>query len=396
MTTRIYYDDSRSTTFEAVVMACEPAGDRFEVTLDRTAFYPTSGGQPFDTGTLGPATVVDVIDREDDEIVHVVTTAIEPGTTVAGVIDAARRRDHMEQHTGQHVLSAAFDRVCGVATVGFHMGGDVSTIDLAREVTTAEIEATETEGNRVIREDRVVRVRIVPAGQTATLALRRESTRSGPLRIVDVDDFDVSACGGTHVARTGEVGMVAVVASEKVRGGTRVSFLCGGRALRGFRQRRDRLADAGRLLGVAPLEIVPRVERLRQEVREAERTIKELREELARHRAIEWRGSTETIGPYRVVLRISATDAGDLKSVAQSVVSEPGLVAVLIGQGTPVPVVVARSADLAFDAGAFVKEATGSLGGRGGGRPELAQGGLLVSAAEVESFVRRSLAAGAP
>jgi alanyl-tRNA synthetase len=396
MTTRIYYDDSRSTTFEAVVMTCEPAGDRFEVTLDRTAFYPTSGGQPFDTGTLGPATVVGVIDREDDEIVHVVTTAVAPGTTVVGVIDAVRRGDHMEQHTGQHVLSAAFDRVCGVATVGFHMGSDVSTIDLAREVSTAEIEGAETEANRVIREDRAVRVRMVPAGQTATLALRRESTRSGPLRIVDVDDFDVSACGGTHVARTGEVGMVAVIGSEKMRGGTRVSFLCGGRALRGFRQRRDRLADAGRLLGVAPLELVPRVERLQQEVREAERTIKELRDELARYRAIEWRGSAETVGPYRVVLRTSASEAGELKSVAQALVSEPGMVAVLIGQGTPVPVVVARSADVAFDAGAFVKDATGSLGGRGGGRPELAQGGLLVSAAEIESFVRRRLAEGAP
>ncbi|MCC7044203.1 MAG: phosphoesterase [Acidobacteria bacterium] len=394
MTTRLYYDDSRTTTFDARVMACVASGDRFEVTLDRTAFYPTSGGQPFDTGVLGAATVVDVVDRDDDRIVHIVTTPLEPGTMVVGVVDAARRRDHMEQHTGQHVLSAAFDRGCGVATVGFHMGSDVSTIDLAREVTTAEIEAAEAEANRVIREDRVVRVRIVPADQVATLPLRRESKRSGPLRIVDVDDFDVSACGGTHVTRTGEIGVVVVAASEKVRGGTRLSFLCGGRAVRGFRERRDRLIEAGRLLGVAPLEVVPRVERLQQDAREAERNIRELRDALAGYRAADWRASAETIGPHRVVLRTSALEAAELKGMAQAVVAEPGIVVVLLGAGTPVPVVVARSTDVVFDAGAFIRKVTASLGGRGGGRPDLAQGGVSAPGLEIENFVRRTLAGG--
>jgi alanyl-tRNA synthetase len=392
MTTRLYYDDSRTTMFDARVVSCAASGDHFEVVLDRTAFYPTSGGQPFDTGALGAVAVVDVIDRDDKHIVHVVEAALEPGTTVAGAIDAERRRDHMEQHTGQHVLSAAFDRLSAVATVGFHMGSAVSTVDLAREVTTAEIEAAESAANRVIRENRAVTVRVVPADQVATLPLRRESTRSGPLRIVEVDDFDVSACGGTHVASTGEIGMVVVVASEKVRGGTRLSFLCGARALRGFRERRDRLAEAGRLLGVAPLDIVSRVEGLQHDAREAERTIKALREELARYRAIEWRESAETIGPHRVVLRTAAIEAAELKGMAQAVVAGPGVVAVLVGSGTPVPVVVARSADVAFDAAAFLKRATGALGGRGGGRPELAQGGLPAEAADIELFVRRSLA----
>jgi alanyl-tRNA synthetase len=394
MTTRLYYDDSRTTTFDARVMACAASGDRFEVTLDRTAFYPTSGGQPFDTGVLGAATVVDVVDRDDDRIGHIVTTPLEPGITVVGAVDAARRRDHMEQHTGQHLLSAAFDRECGVATVGFHMGSDVSTIDLAREVTTTEIEAAETEANRVIREDRMVRVRIVPADQAAALPLRRESKRSGPLRIVEVDDFDVSACGGTHVARTGEVGVVVVVASEKVRGGTRLSFLCGGRAVRGFRERRDRLVEAGRLLGVAPLEVVPRVERLQQEARDAERVIRDLRDELAGYRAADWRASAETIGPHRVVLRTSALDAAELKGMAQAVVAAPGLVVVLLGAGAPVPVVAARSTDETFDAGAFIRKVTAALGGRGGGRPELAQGGVSAPAPEIENFVRRTLDAG--
>jgi alanyl-tRNA synthetase len=392
MTTRIYYDDSRTTTFDAVVLACELAGERYEVTLDCTAFYPTSGGQPFDTGSIADAQVVEVIERDDDHVVHVVTRALEPGTRVGGAIDVARRRDHMEQHTGQHVLSAAFDRACGVATVGFHMGEESSTIDLAREVTTKEIEAAEDLANHVIREDRPVCVRVVTADQVASLALRRESTRSGPLRIVEVDDFDVSACGGTHVARTGEIGMVAVVATEKVRGGTRLSFLCGRRALRGFRERRERLAEAARLLGVAPLDIVGRVDGVQREAREAERTIKALRDELAGFRATEWRASAETIGAHRVVLRTATLAATELKALAQAVVAQPGMVAVLIGNGTPVPVVVARSADVVFDAGAFVKDAAGLLGGRGGGRPDLAQGGVSASTEEIETFVRRRLA----
>lgn len=394
MTTRLYYRDSRMTTFEAVVASCIAAGDRFEVTLDRTAFYPTSGGQPFDTGRIGDAPVVDVVDRDDAGVVHVVTAAIERGTLVTGVIDAGRRRDHMEQHTGQHVLSAAFERVCGAATVGFHMGADVSTIDLAREVTTSAIGAAEEAANRVIRETRAVTVRIVPADQVATLALRRESTRSGPLRIVEVDDFDVSACGGTHVSNTGEIGMVAVVASEKVRGGTRLSFLCGARACRGFGERRDRLAEAGRLLGVAPLDVVPRIGQLQHDVREAERSLRELRAELAGHRAAEWRASVETIGPWCVVLRRAAGDGSEVKALAQAVVAAPGLVAVIIGDGSPLPLVVARSADLTFDAGALVKQAAASFGGRGGGRPELAQGGMPASAAEIENFVRQRLAEG--
>jgi alanyl-tRNA synthetase len=393
MTTRLYYSDSRLTTFEAVIESCTQAAGRFEVTLDRTAFYPTSGGQPFDMGRLGDAPVVDVFDR-DDVIVHVVTTAIETGRRVTAVIDADRRRDHMEQHTGQHVLSAAFEHACGAATVGFHMGADVSTIDLAREVTMAEIRVAEEAANRVIRETRAVTVRIVPADQVATLALRRDAKRSGPLRIVEVDDFDVSACGGTHVSNTGEIGLVAVVSSEKVRGGTRLSFLCGARACRGFGERRDRLAEAGRLLGVAPLDIVARVGQLQHEAREAERSLRDLRAELTDHRAMEWRASVETIGPWRVVLRRAAGEGSELKALAQAVVAAPGLLAVITGDGSPLPLVVARSVDLTFDAGAFVKRTVASFGGRGGGRPELAQGGVPVSAAEIENFVRQTLSEG--
>ena len=165
MTRRLYYTDSRAQTFDAVVQSCEADGDHFDVRLDRTAFYPTSGGQPFDTGTLNGIAVIDVIDRDDDGISHIVAERIERDTAVHGAIDWRRRHDHMQQHTGQHVLSAAFEATSAVPTVGFHLGADVSTIDLAREVSAAEIAAAEDEANRVIWEDR--------AGHVPGLCLKR-------------------------------------------------------------------------------------------------------------------------------------------------------------------------------------------------------------------------------
>lgn len=394
MSVRLYYDDSRLRAFDAVVESCVAAGDRFEVRLDRTAFYPTSGGQPFDTGRIDDRTVVDVVDR-DDGIVHVVTGPIAIGARVRAEIDWARRRDHMEQHTGQHVLSAALDRVCGVATVGFHMGAEVSTIDLARDLAPAEILAAEVEANRVIREDRAVDIRIVPAEDAAGLPLRRESTRSGPLRVVEVRDFDVSACGGTHVARTGEIGLVAAIAWEHVRAGTRLTFVCGGRALTALQRLRETTVEAARLLGTGPDDVALHVARVQQAARESDRHVRRQRDELVALRAAAWRTAAETIGRHRVVLKADVgRDAAELKQTAQILASEPGLVVVLVGGGEPAAVVVARSADVAFDAAAFMKAATSALGGRGGGRAELAQGGLAAPAEAILAFARQALVEG--
>ena len=392
MTTRLYYDDCGVTTFDAEVTSCIATPDgRFEVALTRTGFYPTSGGQPFDTGHLAGVPVVDVVDRGDD-VIHVLTGALTPGTLVSGEINPDRRRDHREQHTGQHVLSAAFEQTCGAATVGFHMGVEVSTIDLAREVTAAEVDAAESDANRIVRDDRPVRVWVAPPEQVAGLGLRRAPARTGPLRVVDVEGFDRSACGGTHVDRTGAIGLVMVVGTEKVRGGTRLTFLCGARAVRGAFARRDVLAEVGRLLGVAPLDVAGHVARLQEGAREATRTITDLRVALTAYQAADWRAAAETIGPYRVVLRDSECDGAVLKGMAQAVVAGSGMVAILTGVGSPVPVVVARSADVVFDAGAFMKRATGRLGGRGGGRPELAQGGMMAPREAVLEFAREDLA----
>lgn len=392
MSERLYYDDSRLCTFDAVVTSCVAVDGRHEVQLDRTAFYPTSGGQPFDTGHIGEHAVIDVVDR-DDTIVHVVSGSIPAGTRVQATIDWERRRDHMEQHTGQHVLSAAIEAACGVATVGFHMGADACTIDLARELAVEEIAAAEREANRVIRDDRSVIVRVVAAGDVPSLRLRRPASRAGALRIVEVADFDVSACGGTHVSRTGEIGVVMALAWERVRGGTRLTFVCGGRALTALQRLRETTMGTARLLGVGPGDIALHVGRLQQAGRDADRRLREARDELVALRVPAWRGAAETIGGHRVVLRAEAGgDAGELKQLAQALTAEAGFVVVLVGSGEPCPVVVARSVDVAFDAAAFMKAAASAIGGRGGGRADLAQGGLAATGDAVLAFARQALA----
>ena len=250
MTERIYYTDPYATEFDATVVRADAVPDapaHRRVVLDRTAFYPTSGGQPFDTGTLGDVRVLEVEDADDGEVVHIVEGDVGPGV-VHGRIDWDRRFEHMQQHTGQHVLSAAFDRVLKVPTVSFHLGTASSTIDLAREVSAAEIARAEREANRIVWEDRPVAIRFADAAEAATLGLRKESKREGVLRLIDVENFDVSACGGTHVARTGAIGVIAVAGAERFKGATRLEFLCGGRALTGYHALRDSVAGSVRLL----------------------------------------------------------------------------------------------------------------------------------------------------
>src|SRR4051812_10445590 len=210
MTERLYYTDAYLTDFDANVIAVDRVEGRPAAILERTAFYPTSGGQPFDTGRLNDVTVVDVVDRDDGSILHVVQEDIAKGP-VHGRIDWARRFEHMQQHTGQHLLSAAFDRLFRVRTESFHLGSQSSTIDLARAVSATEIGAAEDEANRVIWEDRPIAIRFADAAEAAALPLRKESARGGLLRLVEVTQFDISACGGTHVARTGGVGAIGVV-----------------------------------------------------------------------------------------------------------------------------------------------------------------------------------------
>jgi alanyl-tRNA synthetase len=392
VTTRIYFTDATVQEFDATVITCTPAGSRFDVTGPH-GLHPESGGQPFDTGRLGAANVLDVRDDDGDLIHHVVDAALAPGAAVHGRIDWARRLDHMQQHTGQHILSAAFDHLSGVRTVSFHLGAETSTIDLAREVTPAEIGAAELEANRVVWDARPVTVRFVTDDEAARLPLRKEPVKTGLLRLVEVTGFDLSACGGTHVPQTGLIGAIAVAGWERFKGATRLTFVCGARALRSHGALRDVVVAATRALSVLPGEVASAVDRLQGDLKAAGREVRRLQEEMAVFQAARFRDAAETIGPFRGVLSTQAGwDAGALKTLAAAIVSEPGFLVVLTGDGHPTPVVIARSADVAMDAGAWMKRATAELGGRGGGRPEMAQGGLEAAADRVLAFARQSLA----
>jgi alanyl-tRNA synthetase len=289
----------------------------------------------------------------------------------------------MQQHTGQHVLSAAFDRLFESRTTSFHMGADLSTIDLSREATSDELERAVDEANHVVWEDREVSVRFVSAGEAARLPLRKEPVREGTLRLVEISDFDLSACGGTHVSRTGAIGMIAVTQTERFRGGSRVTFACGSRALRVFRGYRDAVAGAVRVLSVLPHELPGAVERAQLASKDLRKTVSRLQGKLAGDEASRLLEDAALVGERRVVVQtLEGWDAAGLKAIASSLVAQSGVVAVLVSAGNPVAVVVARSQDVALDSSKGLRMLLDRFGGRGGGRPELAQGAGLVGTIE--------------
>ena len=391
MTERLYYTDPYLREFDARVVRVADGDGHRSIVLDRTAFYPTSGGQPFDMGRIGDLTVVDVVEEEDGSLRHVMGATSGPsitvGATIHGVIDWERRFDHMQQHTGQHVLSAAFDARLQARTESFHLGTTSSTIDLAREVGPGDIAKAEADANRIVWEDHPVTIRFVDAAEAAKLPMRKESGREGTLRLIDVEGYDLSACGGTHVARTGAIGIVAIASWEKFRGGTRVEFVCGGRALRAFHALRDTTAKNVQLLSVHAREIPEAIERVQAESRDARRRIKDLHAQLARHEAA---ALADTAGESRIVVHVlEGWDQAGLKTIASAICEREGYTAVLFSAPSPSAVVVARGAGASTDAGAVLKKLTEKFGGKGGGRPDLAQGGgLQGDPQEMASFAR--------
>jgi alanyl-tRNA synthetase len=394
VTDRLYYTDSYLSEFDAETLAIvdvEPCseGARRAAVLDRTAFYPTSGGQPHDTGVLGAARVVDVVDGDDGQILHVFSGELASGP-VRGRIDWDRRFEHMQQHTGQHVLSAAFARGPGARTLSFHLGSESATIDLDREIPPAQIASAALEANRIVWEDRPVSVRFADAAEAARLPLRKESAREGAVRLIDIDRFDLSACGGTHVARTGAIGVIAVASWERVRGGTRVEFLCGIRALRGYAALRDTVAASTRLLSVLPADLPQSIERVQADARESRRLVKELQGRMTEHEAAALVAGAEVRGGVRLVVEtLAGFEANGLKAIASAIAAREGHAAVLLSAAAPASVVVATGAGVSADAAAVLKRLTEMFGGKGGGRADLAQGGGLTGTpTDIAAFAR--------
>jgi alanyl-tRNA synthetase len=389
MTDRLYYTDAALASFSARVAELADAGRR--VYLDRTALYPTSGGQPHDLGTLAGVPVIDVVD-EDARVAHLLAAPLPAavGDEIEGVVDAARRLDHRQQHTGQHLLSAVFADLFGHATLSVHFGAESSTLDLdAARLSRETLLAVEARANALVAENRPVRVSFEDAAAAA--GLRKPTDRTGTIRVVAIEGVDRSACGGTHVDATGAIGAVLLRGVERVRQSTRVEFVCGLRAARRARADHDALSAIAAGFSTAVDEAPAAVRQQGEQLRAARDRAERLGEEVAAYAA---RALWETAIPgpdgVRRVVQWAADGAGveSLTAVARAVGALPG--ALYVGAArTPAPaVLVATSADSALDAGALLREALAAHGGRGGGSARLAQG-RVADAGSVAGVVGR-------
>lgn len=363
LTERLYYTDSYLREFEAEVI--EVQGRR--VYLNRTAFYPTSGGQPHDLGLIGQARILDVID-EGDRIAHLVDRPPHLGP-VHCRIEWDRRFDHMQQHTGQHLLSAVLKRDYGITTVSFHLGRDVCTIDLDRP--PPELPALELAVNREIYTHRSVSVAFEEAASASDL--RKPSDRQGTLRIVTIDGLDRSACGGTHLRSTAEIGLLLLGRTEKIRNHTRLEFLCGLRALRRARRDLDSLSRIAASLTTHPADAADAVERKLAELRAQSREHRRLSIELAQLRGQElYRQTPPGPGGLKTYWREVPQLNEEVRAEAQGFLSA-GRALYAAYTTAPASLLIATSPDSGFDAATLTRNITHKIGGRGGGSPTLAQ-----------------------
>jgi len=399
-TERLYYQDSRLLEFDARVVSLSELDDgQIAVTLDRTAFYPTGGGQPTDTGTLGDARVVDCIDVEDDGVMHVIQgPAPEVGDTVRGKVDWLRRLDHLQQHTGQHILSGAFVQLFNAPTRSFRVLEHECEIDVALDDPTDErIEHAVDLANQIIWESRSISIRQVTSEEAAGLALRKEPARAGELRIIEIDDFDLTPCGGTHARSTSEVGLIAVRSWERAKGLTRIHFMAGVRALADYRKANQTAREVAALFSAGRDDSPVLVARLVEENKRLKRRSAEFEQVACRIEAEDLikqahindsnlsedsrlaAGSSATDpDSHRTVLGLifDDRDADSLKHLALALIAHPNTVALLGSRdGGAARLVFARSTDASGDMSTLMRGACLLIDGRGGGKPDMAQGG---------------------
>jgi len=385
MTERLYYTDSYLREFSARVV--DRAADGLTVYLDRSAFYPASGGQPHDTGVVAGIPVLEVTD-EGDRVAHRVAAPLSTGP-VDCAIDWDRRFDHMQQHSGQHLLSAVFHELFGLQTVSFHLGQESSTVDLeGGGLEPRTVVEAESHANRIVFENRPLAVAFEDAAKAE--GLRKASEREGTLRIVTIEGLDRSACGGTHVRATGEIGPVLVRKLEKIRSSIRVEFLCGMRAVRRARADYDALARAAQSYSAQLDEVPALVANTLETVKDREKQVRKLQLEIAGYQGRELYAATApgADGLRRVVRREASGSLEDLRAVAQSFTAQEKAVFLAVLENPP-SVLLAASADAGVDAGKLVKAAVTAAGGRGGGNARVAQGS--VPRAELLDEVVRSL-----
>ena len=381
-TEKLYYQDPFLASFTATVLSCEAAQKGFLVTLDRTAFYPEGGGQPADHGHLGTLRVSDVHEKEG-VVFHTVDAPVEIGQRAEGRIDWARRFDHMQQHSGEHILSGILCADYACDNVGFHMGADTVTIDYNTDITWEQALCAEAKANAVIAADAPVEITFPSPGELAALDYRSKKVLTGAVRIVRFPEADCCACCGTHVLRAGQVGLVKVLSCQKFRQGVRMEILCGQRAFRYLSAAYDQTRAIGQKLSVKPLETLKAVERLEHELSSAKFRVAELE-------SMAWGAIAKAHAGEENVLLVEGPMAGDsVRRLADAVAHQAGgLTAVFAGEEGRYAYALLRPDG--GDLSAFVKALNSALHGRGGGRGGFAQGSAETTRAEIEAFFAKA------
>lgn len=382
MTNRLYYDNTYLTEFDATVVECIKKDDKYIVRLDQSAFYPTSGGQPYDTGTLNDALVTDVYVDADGEVWHEINKEIVSGMAVHGKIDWERRFDHMQQHAGEHLLANAAYRLIGGGTIGLHLGSEISSIDMTlpegrTRITDEELKALEDDVNQRIQRNVPIRQWFPDSAELAELPLRKAPTVSEHVRIVQIGELEYCACGGTHPSSAGQIGLVKIVDARPSRGKLRISFVCGKRAFDLLRKSYDLLHATADYLSTSVDNVPTAVCSMDEECKQANRELNSIRKELLLSKADSYIAKAEVNeNGVHIIAEFVDADVNAGRELATHLIKQPRTVAIIgIKQASNCAYIICRSEDVDMACGAALSAAARKCGGKGGGKPDFAQGG---------------------
>lgn len=383
-TRRLFADDAYIQHFTATVIDCQPIGDRFAIELDQTAFYPEGGGQPADQGSLGGWPVLDVQEREG-QIRHILGAPLPAGSTVEGEIDWPLRFERMQHHTGEHIVSGIVNRLFGYDNVGFHMGSENVTIDFSGELPESGLDQVEWLANQAVYRNEPVRIAYPDPATLNGMAYRSKKALDGAVRIVTIPDTDCCACCGTHTRQTGEVGLIKFIKAEKYKGGTRVTLICGSRALLDYRDRLKNIATISQILSAKPTDVRPAVEKIAQELMLAKKRIAALKQKI-------WEQQADQAGKIGETAIVFTEDLStdDLRQFCQILTSRVKLALVLSPSGESACQYAISTAD--GDIRPLAADLNQRFNGRGGGKPNFCQGLIQGNQAEISAYLEQALA----